>query len=109
MPAFTAWIDRNTNRKIIVVAPTAAHARQYATSRYGKVEKLKATPDKDPPSLTDLDICRLRDLQAGIGLRKRKMRRLRSLGLIDDANGLTPAGSALIPTPPTTPGGRTDG
>lgn len=96
MPAFTAWIDRNTNRKVTVVAATAAHARQYAMSRYGKVEKLKAAPNMDPPGATELDAARLRDLQAGIMLRKQKMRRLRSLGLINDANGVTPAGQAVI-------------
>jgi hypothetical protein len=96
MPAFTAWIDRNTNRKVTVVAATAAHAREYATARYGKVEKLKAAPGMEPPPAGELDAVRLRDLQNGIGLRKQKMRRLRALGLIDEVNGLTPTGRTTL-------------
>lgn len=99
MPAFTAWIDRNTNRKVTVVAATAAHARQYATARYGKVEKLKAAPDMDPPPADALDAERLRNVRDGITLRKPKMRRLRALGLIDECNGLTAAGQALASQP----------
>ncbi|MHC2016371.1 HhH-GDP family DNA glycosylase [Methylobacterium sp. CM6247] len=98
MPAFTAYIDRDTNRKVTVVAATAAHARQYATSRYGKVVKLKAAPNMEPPPFTEADASRLRDLQSGIGLRKQKIRRLRALGLIDEVHGLTPAGRSALST-----------
>ncbi len=95
MPAFTAWIDRAENRKVIVVAATAAHAREYATGRYGKVEKLKPAPDK-APSVTASDERRLRALQNGVCLHKDKMRRLRALGLIDQVGEITDAGRAVI-------------
>ena len=45
MPAFTAYIDRDTNPRVRVTAATAAEARQYATGRYGKV--LNAQRDID--------------------------------------------------------------
>lgn len=95
MPAFTAWIDRNENRKVIVVAETAAHAREYATGRYGKVEKLKHAPDK-APAVTAADASRLRAIQDGISLHKDKMRRLRALGLLDQVGKLTDAGRAVL-------------
>ena len=102
MIAFTAYIDRNTNRKVTITASTAARAREYATSRYGKVEKLKVAPTQSRPIITQKDLSRLRSLQEGNIPYKDKIRKLQKLGLIDELLAVTEFGhSALASQPPT--------
>lgn len=98
MPVFTAFIDRDENRKVIVTAETAAHAREYATSRYGKVTKIRLGGGIEPQLTAGL-LRSLAALNEGLSIYPEKKRRLRVLGLIDVTGRLTDAGRAALPHP----------
>jgi hypothetical protein len=108
MPVFTAFIDRNENRKVIVTAETAAHAREYATARYGKVTKLKVGGGVEP-QLTETLRRSLAALSDGLGIYPEKRRRLRVLGLIDVTGRLTDTGRAALAQPDRLPETATGG
>lgn len=96
MPAFTAYIDRDTNPRVRVTAATAAEARQYATGRYGKVLKIKLAAGVPEPQATTATIAALDLLRSGVRIRKNKARKLRTLGLVDAAGEITDAGREAL-------------
>ena len=98
MPTFTAYIDRDTNPRVRVTAATAAEARQYATGRYGKVLKIKLATGVPEPQVTPRTILDLELLWLGVTLRSIKVRKLRTLGLVDAAGELTDAGREALNT-----------
>jgi len=98
MPIFTAYIDRDGDRKFTVQAATASHAREYATARYGKVTKIKAGGAGAPLRLTPTLLAALRLRSEGVGIRKEKMRKLLAMGLINFVGRLTDEGRAALAT-----------
>ncbi|MGU3387166.1 hypothetical protein ACLBYG_21840 [Methylobacterium sp. D53M] len=98
MTMFTVYIDRDENRKVTVQAATAAHAREYATGRYGKVTKIKAGGGGTPLRLTPTLLAALRLRSEGIGIQKKKARKLLALGLINFVGKLTDEGRAALAT-----------